>query len=412
MKSARCEIRIEDVFQATFLALVRRANPIRKMKTEVAVLAVLGTIAIGLGAWARNGSQDPPVARQKVLESVTVDHAHLEPSLPNDPLLAEQWYLFPPGDKRGSPGSINVIQAWRHIRTTKPTIVALLDLGANDTHPDLAANIWKNERETLNGKDDDGNGYVDDLHGWDFAYANNDPIGRRSRKFPEEFDHGTALASLMGAVADNGIGTVGVGRNIKIMNLRVGGDAEVEGEKCANLDTTIPAAIRYAIRNGAKVIACTIYPIRDAQRAVEASLKEAEKAGVLFVRAAGNQHRSIDEDEDYKWLAQFSNVLVVGGSTRDGTLSPHMNFGKRVGIAAPSVDMVFPSFDGYVRSKGPGTSFSTAIVAGVAGTLLSQANNLAPAQVIARLKKASVIAPGMEGKIGGGRLDMAKLFPP
>jgi len=73
--------------------------------------------------------------------------------------------------------------------------------------------------------------------------------------------------------------------------------------------------------------------------------------------------------------------------------------------------MVFPSFDGYVRSKGPGTSFSTAIVAGVAGTLLSQAPDLTPAQVIARLKKASVVAPGMQGKISGGRLNMAKLFP-
>jgi len=333
-------------------------------------------------------------------------------SLSNDPLLAEQWYLFPPHDKRGSSGSINAIEAWQNVRKAKPIVVALLDLGVNYTHPDLEANIWKNERETPNGKDDDGNGYVDDLHGWDFAYANGNPIGRRSRKFPDEFDHGTALASLMGAVADNGIGTVGVGRNIKIMNLRVGGDPEFQGEKYANLDTTIPGAIRYAIRNGAKVIACTIYAIRDAKGAVEAALKEAENADVLFVRAAGNQHRSIDEDEDYKGLARFTNVLVVGGTTRDGTLSPHMNFGKRVGIAAPSVDMVFPSFDGYLRFKGPGTSFATAIVAGVAGTLLSQAPELTPPQVIAKLREASVIAPGMEGRIGGGRLDMAKLFPP
>jgi len=336
----------------------------------------------------------------------------LERSLPNDPMLAEQWYLYPPGNERGSPGSINAIEAWRHIRTAKPVVVALIDGGMNYRHPDLEANIWKNERETQNGKDDDGNGYVDDLYGWDFAYANNHPISRREPKFPDQFDHGTALASLIAAVADNGIGTVGVCRNVKIMNLRIGGAPEFEGEKRVNLKTPIPEAIRYATRNGAKVIACAIYGIRDAEGAVEAALKEAEKAGVLFVRAAGNQHRSIDEDEDYKWLAQFSNVLVVGGTTREGILSPHMNFGKRVGIAAPSVDMVFPSFDGYVRSKGPGTSFSTAIVAGVAATLLSQAPDLTPPQVIARLRDASVLAPGMEGVIGGGRLDMAKLFPP
>ena len=185
-----------------------------------------------------------------------------------------------------------------------------------------------------------------------------------------------------------------------------------EGEKPAYVKTPFPAAIRYAIRNGARVIACTVRGIRDSEGAVEASLKEAEKAGVLFIWAAGNQHMNIDEDKDFKWLAHYSNVLVVGGTIRDGTLSPLMNFGKRVGIAAPSVDMVFPSFDGYVRFKGPGTSFSAAIVAGVAATLLSQEPDLTPAQVIVRLKRASVLAPGMESKIGGGRLDMAKLFSP
>jgi subtilisin family serine protease len=334
-----------------------------------------------------------------------------ELSLPNDPMLADQWYLFPPSDERGSPGSINAIEAWRHIRPAKPIVVALLDLGVNYKHPDLDANIWKNEREILNGKDDDGNGYVDDLHGWDFAYANNSPIGRRSRKFPDQFDHGTALASLMAAVADNGIGTVGVGRNIKVMNLRVGGDPEFEGQVPAGPMTALAPSIRYAIRNGAKVIACCILAIHDVE-GLEASLKEAEKAGVLVVWAAGNQGRSIDEDRDFNLLTKFSNVLVVGGTTRDGTLSPHMNFGKRVGIAAPSVDVVFPSFDGYVRSTGPGTSFSTAIVAGVAATLLSQAPDLTPAQVIARLRNASVLAPGMKGTIGGGRLDMGKLFSP
>jgi SAM-dependent methyltransferase len=169
---------------------------------------------------------------------------------------------------------------------------------------------------------------------------------------------------------------------------------------------------RDSIRNGAKVIVCTIETIRDAEGDVEASVKEAEKAGVLFVRAAGNRGSNIDNDQERDFLAPLSNVLIVGATIRDGTLSPHMNFGKLVGIAAPSVDMVFPSFNGYERAKGPGTSFSTAIVAGVAGTLLSQEPDLTPAQVIARLKKASVIAPGMEDKISGGRLDMAKLFSP
>jgi subtilisin family serine protease len=341
-----------------------------------------------------------------------------ELSLPNDPLLAEQWYLYPPGDKRGSPGSINAIEAWRHVRPAAPIIVALLDSGVNYTHPDLAANIWKNEREMLNGKDDDGNGYVDDLCGWDFAYANNHPADRRSRKFPDQFDHGTALASLMAAVPDNGIGTAGIGRNIKVMNLRVAGEPEFEGQTSAQLQTTLPKAIRYAIRHGALVIVCTLGALDPPDKHFGTSLKEAEEAGVLFVQAAGNQGQNIDISKSFNYanvsefLSRYSNVLIVGGTARDGGLSPRMNFGKRVGIAAPCVDVVAPSWDGYERLKGPGTSFAAPIVAAVAATLLSQEPELTPAQVIARLRNASVLAPGMKGVIGGGRLDMARLFPP
>jgi subtilisin family serine protease len=338
--------------------------------------------------------------------------------VPNDPMLGEQWYLFSPGDERGSPGSINAIEAWRRVRPAEPIIVALLDTGVNYTHPDLAANIWKNEREMPNGRDDDGNGYVDDLHGWDFAYADNSPMDRRSRKFPDQFEHGTVLASLMAAVPDNGIGTAGIGRNIKVMNLRVVGEPENEGQTSAQLEATLPKAIRYAIRHGARVIVCTLGSLDPPEKHFGTSLKEAEEAGVLFVQAAGNQGRNIDTSKVFNYasvsefLSRYSNVLIVGGTARDGGLSPRMNFGKRVGIAAPCVDVVGPSWDGYERLKGPGTSFAAPIVAAVAATRLSQEPELTPAQLIARLREASVLAPGMEGVIGGGRLDMPKLFQP
>ena len=347
--------------------------------------------------------------------AVVADPRGVQP-LPNDPMLGEQWYLFSPGDERGSPGSINAIEAWRRVRPAEPIVIALLDTGVNDTHPDLAANIWKNEREMPNGKDDDGNGYVDDLHGWDFAYADNSPIDRRSRKFPEQLDHGTVLAGLMAAVPDNGIGTAGIGRNIKVMNLRIVGDPEVEGQTSAQLETTLPKAIRYAIRHGARVIVCTSGSLDSSDFGT--SLREAEAAGVLFIKSAGNHGKNIDTDNDlhgdkfFDFLSRYSNVLIVGGTARDGGLSPRMNFGKRVGIAAPCVDVVAPSWDGYERLKGPGTSFAAPIVAAVAATLLSQEPELTPAQVIARLRAASILAPGMEGVIGGGRLDMLRLFQP
>jgi thermitase len=332
----------------------------------------------------------------------------------NDPLLAEQWYLHAPGDEQGSPGSIDAVGAWEHIHPAKPIIVAIFDAGVNYGHPDLEANIWKNEREILNGKDDDGNGYADDVHGWDFTRARNDPLGRRSRAFPDQFDHGTAVAALVAAVPGNGIGIAGVGRNVRVMPLRVIGEPGQAGESHAGPGVTFPEGIRYAIRNGARVIVCTtpLTPAMHPENLIEAPLREAEAAGVLFVRSAGNAGRSVDEDEEYGLLSRFGNVLVVGGTARDGTVSRRVNFGMRVGIGAPCVDMVFPSFEGYDRSGGPATSFAAPIVAGAAATLLSQSPELRPPQVIARLRDASVPEPGMNGVIGGGRLNMRKLFGP
>ena len=114
-------------------------------------------------------------------------------------------------------------------------------------------------------------------------------------------------------------------------------------------------------------------------------MQEAEDAGVLFIKSAGNHGKNIDTDSDFHgekffdFLSRYSNVLIVGGTARDGGLSPRMNFGKRVGIAAPCVDMVCPSWDGYEQLKGPGTSFSAPIVAAAAATLLSQEPDLTPA---------------------------------
>jgi hypothetical protein len=157
--------------------------------------------------------------------------------------------------------------------------------------------------------------------------------------------HGTALASLIAAVPDNSEGIAGVGRNVKVMPLRILGEPGAGNEYYASLRTTVPQALRYAIRNGAKVIVCACstlreHPERPDADTPEALMRETEKCGVLLVWSAGNRGHNIDEDPDYTSSAAFSNNLVVGGTTRDGTLSPHMNFGKRVGIAAPCVDMV------------------------------------------------------------------------
>ena len=343
-----------------------------------------------------------------------IQKTKIDQKIPNDPLLKDQWYIFPSNHKLGEVGGIDAIKAWGMISPQSPITIAIFDAGMNYRHPDLEANIWTNTQETINGIDDDNNGYIDDIHGWDFVSGDNVPLSLREEKFPDQFDHGTAVAGLIAAVPDNGIGIAGIGRNVKVMPLRVVGAPDVKGGYHAGPRVTFPAAIRYAIRNGAKVIVCTT-PLNSAspfRELIGPPLKETLESGVLFVRSAGNAGRNIDESDEYELLSRFPNILVVGGTIRNGTLSPRMNYGMRAKIASPCVDMVFPSFDGYDRSVGPGTSFAAPIVAAVAATLLSQHPELSPERIIAKLRVEANAINGMSGKIDGGRLDMAKVFSP
>jgi len=151
---------------------------------------------------------------------------------PNDPDFRKQWYLHNTGQIflvntflgdtipiwfpfRAKPGiDIQALEAWG-IETGSPDVViAIPDTGVDYTHPDLAANIWNNTDEIPdNGIDDDQNGYIDDVRGWDFAYNDNDPM--------DDGVHGTLCAGIAGAVGNNGIGMTGVAWNCKIMPLKV-----------------------------------------------------------------------------------------------------------------------------------------------------------------------------------------------
>ncbi len=126
---------------------------------------------------------------------------------PNDPLFNSQWYLFSAADHRGQPGSINAVAAWEFIHPAEPITIAILGAGLNFTHPDLAENVWKNDKETQNLMDDDGNGFVDDINGWDFASNDNNPV---SEPYSDNQDHDSMVASLIAAIPNNGIGICGI----------------------------------------------------------------------------------------------------------------------------------------------------------------------------------------------------------
>jgi subtilisin family serine protease len=312
---------------------------------------------------------------------------------PNDPLFDSQWYLFSPDDPRGQPGSINACAAWKRVKSAEPVVVAIVGAGFNFTHPDLAKNIWTNPRETLNSQDDDGDGLVDDLHGWDFASNDMNPV---SQPFQEQDDHDTMVACLIGAVPNNGLGIAGVGRNVRLMPIRVAG--EVNSRKDAPAE-----GFKYAVKHGAKVIVCTIRAPQLFPRIIPA-LEEAQGADVLFVCPAGNRPNH-NIDDEFKPIAHLSNVLIVAGSLKDGSLAP-LSYGSSVQVAAPCSDMQLLSFNRYVETKSMGTSWATPIAAAVAATVISQEPRLTPKKVIERLKTCGVSDSGMRAKIAGGRIDM------
>src|SRR5215831_1218730 len=199
---------------------------------------------------------------------------------PNDPLFrstgtwgqdyADQWGLhrigFPPRDDQRTDG--------------ESTTVAVIDTGLDYTHPDIPADrIWRNPHETLNGRDDDGNGYTDDVIGWNFVDADNNPWDRAG--------HGTHIAGIIAAATNNGIGIAGVDPHARIMPLKV---LNLIGR---GRSSHIAAAIYYAIANGAKVINLSLGGDR-LSTIEERAIRKAHEAGAVTVIAAGNNGRELE----------------------------------------------------------------------------------------------------------------------
>jgi subtilisin family serine protease len=326
----------------------------------------------------------------------------------NDPLLEKQWYLFDPHSPYGNPGSINAIKAWKLVRPAKPVVVALLDGGVNWSHPDLADNIWINPGESgkddkgrdkaFNGVDDDRNGYVDDVYGWDFASNDYNPNPEPSSS---SLDHGSMMAGLMAAVPNNRQGIAGLGRNLKIMCLRVAGDYK------ADLRQTMPAAIRYAVRNGARVIVTGVEFIDTKQ--VRDVLEESERKNVLVVFAP-RMSAPPSLDEELGHVAKASNVLIVGATRKDGSLMWLPSPCRVIKIAAPGEDMRRCCWGDYGHWQGVTTCPAAAVVAAAAATLISQEPDLTPPQVIARLQQTARKHPSLYRNISGGLRDMEALM--
>ncbi len=303
---------------------------------------------------------------------------------PSDERQREQWAV--------APGAVlNLPPAWE-ISQGAGVVVAIVDSGTRLEHPDLAPNVWTNFREVpRNGKDDDDNGYVDDVHGVDLT------SGRSGQDLSDGNGHGTHVAGIVAAAA-NGRGVVGVAYRAKIMTVKVL-DAQRRGKTAA-----VAEGIRYAAANGARIINLSLGGPQPDRQMTEA-IREAGDAGVLVVCSAGNEGRDIDRKPSYPVSTKADNVLGVASTApADGrSLGENSNFGHNtVGLAAPGVGVLSTANDGGYELK-TGTSMAAPHVTGVAALVAALRPDMSAQELRAQLLQSASRAPGV--RVGSGYLD-------
>lgn len=323
--------------------------------------------------------------------SVQPNYIYTASDLPNDPYNNQLWGLHNTGQtiqytKGIEDIDINLPETLNRIGEAEleEVVVAVIDTGVDIYHPDLADNIWVNEKELkgVPGKDDDGNGYVDDIHGYDFHNNDNSVYDN-----PYDDEHGTHVAGTIAAATNNNIGITGIAPNVKIMSLKFLGDNGRGSTESAIL------AIEYAKKMGVKISNNSWGgPLPD-----EALQSTIENSGMLFIAAAGNDSLNIDKGGAYPAAFNSPNILSVTAINNRGEHAYFSNYGTvNTDIAAPGVAIYSTTPEnsyGYLD----GTSMAAPHVTGVAALAMGYNNSLKdlkPAEFIKIIKDTGTTVVG------------------
>lgn len=341
------------------------------------------------------------VEKNWIVSLDTTVHAEQESAM--DSGFSKQWGLKNTGRNSGgwfSSGKagedVNAVNAWDITKGSNDIVVAVIDTGVDHQHPDLIDNMWVNEAEKngLEGVDDDGNGYVDDVYGYDFANKDGDPMDGHS--------HGTHCAGNIGA-SHNGTGVMGVMANVKMMGIKFLTDSG-SGE-------TIDAisSIEYAIKNGADIMSNS-WGGGERSEALKEAIQAANDAGILFVAAAGNSRSDNDARPTYPANYKVENVITVGAMDGKGNRSSFSNYGKEtVHVFAPGSNIYSTTKNGRYQ-KMSGTSMATPIVSGVLGLLLANEPGISVEDAKRRLIESTIKNSTLTKYSQGGRVDAHALL--
>ncbi|KKQ40261.1 MAG: Peptidase S8 and S53, subtilisin, kexin, sedolisin [Candidatus Magasanikbacteria bacterium GW2011_GWA2_37_8] len=332
--------------------------------------------------------------------------------IPNDPEYAQQQKMW---EQVGAP------TAWDYETGSKSVVVAIIDTGADTWHSDLGTNIWQNQYEIAGNKiDDDRNGYVDDINGWNFIEGNNNVRTSvlEAGDDKEAVRHGTIIAGIIGASGNNNNDGTGLNWQVRIMPLRA---VDSSG---SGLLSNIALAVDYAAANGANVISLSLVGNASDDN-LRQSLRRAYDKGIVIVAAGGNDQNygegdldvypeypvCIDKGDTENW------ILGVTSVREDNTLSGFANYGSCIDLAAPgskvySTERYAPEYNYIQEFGGPwvGTSFATPFVAGAAALLKAARPDWAAPQIISTLLATADnidnLNPSFSSKLGKGRLNI------
>jgi thermitase len=328
--------------------------------------------------------------------------------VPSDPDYTLQWALNNNGTFSLSPATagadISMEEAWEIEQGDSSIIVAVIDSGNKMDHPDFAGRFWTNNNEIPdNGLDDDGNGFVDDVQGWDFAYNDNLPT--------DDNGHGTNVSGIIGLASNNGIGLSGVDWNCKLMMLK--------GVNAGNIGyySWWVSAIYYAIDNGAKVINMSLAG-NISSGILQSAITEAVTNGVTVVAGMGNENTSTK-----RYPAGCNGVIAVGATDPDDSRSQPFfwgsssgsNYGTHISVVAPGNFIYGADYlsDTNYTSYWGGTSQATPHVSGVAALLLAQDPGRSPSDIKLILEETAedMVGPtdedvtGFDVYFGHGRIN-------
>lgn len=372
---------------ARFGAAVRDRKPASGLWLVSFTDAGLDTVPRVLAEIARAGDL------VHVAEPDYIVHASV---LPNDASFGQLWGLHNTGQSGGTADAdIDAPEAWELSTGSRAVLVGVIDTGIDHTHPDLVANMWTNPGEIAsNGLDDDGNGYVDDTRGWDFANNDNNPM--------DDNNHGTHCAGTIGGVGNNGAGVTGVNWQVSLVGLKFlsasGSGATSDAVEATAYATSIGVDLTSNSWGGGGFT-----------QSLKTEIDAADAAGILFVAAAGNETTDSDITPNYPSGYASPNIISVASTTRTDGLSSFSNYGATtVDLAAPGSE-IYSTTPGNTYQSFSGTSMATPHVAGACALLKAYRDSLSHSEIKDLLMQSVDVVPALSGRcITGGRINLHK----